>query len=109
MRFCADDPLVQETTRNVLESTRGQWVYDHPQYGILNLALGRAYPAGWNKVTSPYRGLPQSSVDKVAGGGMRAEADSVRGEQKVCGADSARTPITAPQPKDSQVFLITSS
>lgn len=82
MRFFVDDRVVQETTRNKLESTRGQWVYDHHQYVILNLALGGAYPAGWNKVTTPYWGLPQSSVDKVAGGGVRAEVDWVRVEQK---------------------------
>jgi beta-glucanase (GH16 family) len=82
MRFYVDDRLVQETTRNKLESTRGQWVFGHDQYVILNLALGGAYPAGWNKVTSPYWGLPQSSVDRVAGGGVRAEVDWVRVEQK---------------------------
>ncbi|MEU7049779.1 discoidin domain-containing protein [Streptomyces eurythermus] len=82
LRFFVDDRLVQETTRNKLESTRGQWVFDHHQYVILNLALGGAYPAGWNKVTAPYWGLPQSSVDKVASGGVRAEIDWVRVEQK---------------------------
>ncbi len=56
VRFYVDDALVQETTRNKLESTRGQWVFDHSQYVILNLALGGAYPAGWNKVTTPYWG-----------------------------------------------------
>ncbi|MEV2251922.1 discoidin domain-containing protein [Streptomyces sp. NPDC050147] len=82
MRFYVDDRLVQETTRNKLESTRGEWVFDHDQYVILNLALGGAYPAGWNKVTQPYWGLPQSSVDKIARGGVRAEVDWVRVEQK---------------------------
>ncbi|MFF9018721.1 discoidin domain-containing protein [Streptomyces eurythermus] len=82
LRFLVDDRPVQETTRNKLESTRGQWVFGHHQYVILNLALGGAYPAGWNKVTAPYWGLPQSSVDKVASGGVRAEIDWVRVEQK---------------------------
>ncbi|WP_181795911.1 discoidin domain-containing protein [Streptomyces sp. WELS2] len=82
LRFFVDDRLVQETTRNKLESTRGQWVFDHHQYLVLNLALGGAYPAGWNKVTAPYWGLPQSSVDKIASGGVRAEIDWVRVEQK---------------------------
>ncbi|MER5253091.1 discoidin domain-containing protein [Streptomyces sp. NPDC002855] len=82
MRFYVDDRLVQETTRSKLESTRGEWVFDHDQYVILNLALGGAYPAGWNKVTRPYWGLPQSSVDKIAAGGVKAEIDWVRAEQK---------------------------
>lgn len=82
MRFFVDDRVVQETTRNKLESTRGQWVFGHNQYVILNLALGGAYPAGWNKVTTPYWGLPQSSVDRIAAGGVQAEVDWVRVEQK---------------------------
>ncbi|MFJ2650558.1 discoidin domain-containing protein [Streptomyces sp. NPDC087420] len=82
MRFTVDDRVVQETSRQKLESTRGKWVFDHNQYVILNLALGGAYPAGWNKVTQPYWGLPQSSVDRVAQGGIKAEVDWVRVEQK---------------------------
>lgn len=82
MTFTVDDRVVQTTSRSKLESTRGKWVFDHNQYVILNLALGGAYPAGWNKVTSPYWGLPQSSVDRVAQGGVRAEIDWVRVEQK---------------------------
>ncbi|WP_431032118.1 discoidin domain-containing protein [Streptomyces sp. P6-2-1] len=82
MTFSVDDRVVQETSRNKMESTRGQWVFDHDQYVILNLALGGAYPAGWNQVTEPYWGLPQSSVDKIAQGGVEADIDWVRVEQK---------------------------
>lgn len=82
MRFTVDDRVVQETSRQKLESTRGKWVFDHNQYVILNLALGGAYPAALNKVTQPYWGLPQSSVDRIAQGGIKAEVDWVRVEQK---------------------------
>ncbi|MFI6083508.1 discoidin domain-containing protein [Streptomyces sp. NPDC051217] len=82
MIFTVDDRVVQTTSRQKLESTRGEWVFDHNQYVILNLALGGAYPAGHNQVTTPYWGLPQSSVDKVAQGGVKAEIDWVRVEQK---------------------------
>jgi hypothetical protein len=82
MRFSVDDTLVQETTRNKLESIRGPWVFDHNQYVILSLALGGAYSAGWNQVTTPYRGLPQSRVDKVAVGGVQAETDWVRSSRR---------------------------
>ncbi|MEU8702136.1 discoidin domain-containing protein [Streptomyces sp. NPDC048680] len=82
MTFTVDDRVVQRTSRQKLESTRGQWVFDHNQYVILNLALGGAYPAGWNKVTEPYWGLPQSSVDRIAQGGIKAEIDWVKVEQK---------------------------
>lgn len=82
IRFHVDDRLVTELLRQKVESTRGKWVFDHDQYVILNLALGGAYPAGHNKVTSPYWGLPQSSVDKIAAGGVQLEVDWVRVEQK---------------------------
>ncbi|MFD3525708.1 discoidin domain-containing protein [Streptomyces sp. NPDC058653] len=82
MIFSVDDRVVQTTSRQKLESTRGEWVFDHNQYVILNLALGGAYPAGHNQVTTPYWGLPQSSVDKIAQGGVKAEIDWVRVEQK---------------------------
>lgn len=81
VRFHVDDVLVQETTRQKLESTRGQWVFDHDHYVILNLALGGAYPAGYNGVEEPYWGLPQESVDEIAAGGVQAEIDWVRVEQ----------------------------
>ncbi|MFD3685318.1 discoidin domain-containing protein [Nocardiopsis sp. NPDC058631] len=81
IRFHVDGVMVQETTRQKLESTRGQWVFDHDHYVILNLALGGAYPAGHNGVTEPYWGLPRSSVDRVAAGEIRAEIDWVRVEQ----------------------------
>ncbi|GAA4937414.1 hypothetical protein GCM10023224_18170 [Streptomonospora halophila] len=82
MRFSADGRIVQRTTRQKLESTRGQWVFDGDQYVIFNLALGGAYPAGHNQVEEPYWGLPQSSVDRIAQGGVRAEVDWVEVEQK---------------------------
>ncbi|MFC9859132.1 MULTISPECIES: discoidin domain-containing protein [unclassified Streptomyces] len=82
MTFTVDGQVVQRTSRQKLESTRGKWVFDHNQYVILNLALGGAYPAGHNKVTQPYWGLPQSSVDRIAQGGIKAEIDWVRVEQK---------------------------
>ncbi|MEV1007362.1 discoidin domain-containing protein [Streptomyces sp. NPDC049881] len=81
-RFYVDDRLVYELLRQKVEATRGQWVFDHNQYVILNLALGGAYPAGYNQVTSPYWGLPQSSVDRVRAGGVQLEVDWVRVEQK---------------------------
>ncbi len=82
MTSTVDDRTVQQTSRQKPESTRGKRVLDHDQYVILDLALGGAYPAGWNKVTQPCRGLPQSSVDRVAQGGVKAQTDWVRFEQK---------------------------
>ncbi|MGW2396135.1 discoidin domain-containing protein [Kitasatospora sp. NPDC001664] len=83
MRFSVDGVRYLEVTRQKTQATRGAWVFDHPQYVILNFALGGAYPAGWNKVTTPFWGLPQSSVDQVAAGGAVLAVDWVRVEQLV--------------------------
>lgn len=93
MIFTVDDRVVRTTSRQKLESTRGEWVFDHNQYVILNLALGGAYPAGHNQVTTPYCGLPQSSVDKVAQGRVKAEIDWVRVEQKQPSAGRRNPPV----------------
>jgi beta-glucanase (GH16 family) len=82
IRFFVDGRQITELTRQKIEATRGQWVFDHNQYVILNLALGGAYPAGYNGVTQPYWGLPQSSVDRIAAGGVQLEVDWVRVEQR---------------------------
>ncbi|MEV4559576.1 discoidin domain-containing protein [Kitasatospora sp. NPDC049285] len=81
MRFSVDGVQTLEVTRQKTQATRGAWAYDHNQYVILNFALGGAYPAGWNKVTTPYWGLPQSSVDQVAAGAATLAVDWVRVEQ----------------------------
>ncbi|GAA2825498.1 discoidin domain-containing protein [Crossiella cryophila] len=80
--FFLDGREYHRTTRDFVESVRGQWVFDQNQYVILNFALGGAYPAGHNKVTQPYWGLPQSSVDRVRDGVIRTEIDWVRVEQR---------------------------
>jgi beta-glucanase (GH16 family) len=81
MRFSLDGTQYLELLREKIESTRGAWVYDSNQYVILNFALGGAYPAGWNGVTSPFWGLPQSSVNQIAAGGVTLAVDWVLVEQ----------------------------
>lgn len=81
MRFSLDGVQYLELLRQKIEATRGAWVFDHNQYVILNFALGGAYPAGYNQVSTPYWGLPQSSVDKIAAGGVSLAVDWVRVEQ----------------------------
>ncbi|WP_143343064.1 discoidin domain-containing protein, partial [Crossiella equi] len=80
--FTLDGREFHRITRDYVESVRGQWVFDKNQYLILNFALGGAYPAGHNKVTQPYWGLPQSSVDRVRDTTIRTEVDWVRVEQR---------------------------
>lgn len=81
MRFALDGTQYLEILRRKTEATRGAWVFDHNQYVILNFALGGAYPAGYNQVTTPYWGLPQSSVDKIAMRRVTFAVDWVRVEQ----------------------------
>jgi beta-glucanase (GH16 family) len=45
----------------------GRWAYDNPKHLILNLALGGGYPHGVNKTEKPYFGIPQATVDAIAG------------------------------------------
>jgi beta-glucanase (GH16 family) len=65
--FSVDDTVTYTVTRQMVEKY-GRWAYDNPKYIILNFALGGGYPKGVNKVTAPYPGLPQSSVDKIKAG-----------------------------------------
>jgi beta-glucanase (GH16 family) len=77
-----DDVPVRTVTRASVIANSGQWVYDNPKFIILNLALGGEYPRGYNGVTSPYYGLPQSTVNNIAAGGGVVEVDYVEVWQK---------------------------
>jgi NedA-like, galactose-binding domain/F5/8 type C domain/Glycosyl hydrolases family 16 len=72
-----DDVPVRTVTRQSVIDNYGQWVYDNPKFIILNLALGGDYPHGYNNVTSPYYGLPQSTVDNIVAGSGVVEVDYV--------------------------------
>ena len=45
---------------------------------IVNLALGGDYPAGVNKVSAPYRGLPESTVRAIQNDRVSILVDWVR-------------------------------
>jgi beta-glucanase (GH16 family) len=44
IRFFLDNRLVFTASKETVENTRGPWVYDHPFYLILNLAVGGDFP-----------------------------------------------------------------
>jgi len=67
LTFSIDDNVTYTVTRAMIEKY-GKWAYDNPKFIILNFALGGGYPNGVNKVTVPYFGLPQSTVDKIKAG-----------------------------------------
>ena len=55
----------------------GAWAFDNPKFIILNLALGGGYPNGVNKVTTPYFGLPASTVQRIDAGEVKVLVDWV--------------------------------
>ena len=55
----------------------GAWAFDNPKFIILNLAIGGGYPNGVNKVTSPYFGLPASTVKRIDDGEAKVLVDWV--------------------------------
>lgn len=65
--FKVDGQVMYTATRAMVEKY-GRWAYDNPKFLILNFALGGGYPQGVNKITSPYPGLSQASVDKIKAG-----------------------------------------
>lgn len=79
--FFVDGRQIYRITKQEIEQNGWTWVYDDPQFMILNFALGGAYPQGVNGVTQPYPGLPQATVDKVAAGNSRYLIDWVRVHQ----------------------------
>src|ERR1700744_1631313 len=74
--FSVDGNVTYTTTKELIQ-TYGRWAYDNPKYIILNFALGGAYPVGMNRATTPYYGLPQSTVDKIKQGNAQMQVDWV--------------------------------
>jgi beta-glucanase (GH16 family) len=79
------DSLVFKVDRNVTctvtkerVTQRGIWAFDNQKYIILNMALGGQYPAAINKVTTPYRGLPDATVQLIKDGKANMLVDWVR-------------------------------
>ena len=62
--FNVDGKQEFRVTRQTVER-HGRWAYDNPKFLIVNLALGGQYPQSINKVTEPYVGLPQPTVDLI--------------------------------------------
>ena len=77
IRFAVDDEVYYEVTKAMVEA-HGPWAFDNPKHLIVNLAIGGGYPQAVNKVTSPYPGLPQETVDQITAGGVVMLVDWVR-------------------------------
>jgi hypothetical protein len=79
VQWYLDGSLILTANRSDVVATRGQWVFDHDFYMIFNLAMGGDYPAGYNGVSTPYAGLPQSTIDRLP---LQLDVDYVRVYQK---------------------------
>lgn len=75
--FKVDGTEYYRVTREMVEK-HGRWAFDNPKYVILNFALGGGYPQGVNRVTSPYPGLPEETVQLLKEGKPRVLVDWVR-------------------------------
>lgn len=75
--FKVDEEVVYRVTRSMVEQ-HGPWAYDNPKFVILNFALGGGYPAAINKVTSPYPGLPDVTVQLIKEDKVQMLVDWVR-------------------------------
>jgi beta-glucanase (GH16 family) len=74
--FKVDGVTHYRVTRGAIQHY-GPWAFDNPKYIILNLAIGGGYPNGVNRVTSPYFGLPASTVARIDAGEARVLVDWV--------------------------------
>lgn len=74
--FKVDNKITYTVTRAMVEKY-GRWAFDNSKFLILNFALGGGYPNGVNKVTQPYFGLSQASVDKIKSGQAKVLVDWV--------------------------------
>ena len=77
IRFEVDGLPFYTVTKPQVEAY-GVWRFDNPKYIILNAAIGGGYPNGVNKVTTPYFGVPQATVDKVKAAHVAMDVDWVR-------------------------------
>lgn len=80
--FKVDGQVTYTVTRAMVEKY-GRWAFDNPKFIILNFALGGGYPQGVNKVTKPYFGISQSTVDKIKAGQAKVLVDWVLVTKKV--------------------------
>jgi hypothetical protein len=77
--FRIDGKVVYTVTKEMVEKY-GRWAFDNPKHIILNMAIGGGYPQNVDHVTSPYPGLPQSTVDLIKDGKAKMLVDWVKVE-----------------------------
>lgn len=76
MVFKVDDKITYSVTRAMIEKY-GPWAFDNPKFIILDFALGGGYPGGVNKITKPYYGISEATVNKIKAGQAKTIVDWV--------------------------------
>ncbi len=74
--FKVDGTTTYTVTRAMTEKY-GRWAFDHKKFIILNFALGGGYPNAVNKISKPYFGLGEASLNKVKAGEAKIIVDWV--------------------------------
>jgi beta-glucanase (GH16 family) len=77
LNFMVDGKPVNRVPRQNVEFV-GQWVFDKPQFIVINLALGGNYPYKINGIYTPYYGLPASTVEAIANNKIKMLVDWVK-------------------------------
>jgi beta-glucanase (GH16 family) len=74
--FKVDGKRSYVVTRQMVEKY-GKWAFDNNKFIILNFALGGGYPNGVNKITKPYFGISQNTVNNIKEGKVEVMVDWV--------------------------------
>lgn len=74
--FKVDGKVTYTVTKAIVEKY-GRWAFDNEKFIILNFAVGGGYPGGVNKVTKPYHGLSENTVNKIKAGEAKTYVDWV--------------------------------
>jgi beta-glucanase (GH16 family) len=74
--FKVDGKRSYVVTRQMVEKY-GKWAFDNNKFIILNFALGGGYPNGVNKITKPYFGISQNTVNNIKEGKVEVLVDWV--------------------------------
>lgn len=75
--FKVDGQTIYRVTRPMTDFF-GPWVFDNHKYLILNFALGGVYPFKTNGIRTPYYGIPDETVHKVANNEVKLVVDWVK-------------------------------
>ena len=68
-----DGNEVYRATKAMFEE-HGNWAFDNPKFVIVKFALGGGNPQAVNRVSEPYPGIPQSTVEIIKGGSARVHS-----------------------------------